>query len=147
MRKIIFIAFLLIFSSTSFSQQTSPPASLTKSDYLKKSKKQNTAAWILLGGGFACTTTGLILGINGVTEEIAGIFTGEQSNTFEAGAVLFYTGLASMLGSIPFFIASTNNKRKANNLSASFKIENGSYLYKASMIKTGYPAIAVKIKF
>lgn len=147
MRRIIFFALLLILSATSFSQQTTTSTPLAKTDYLKKSKKQNTAAWILLGGGFAFTTTGIIVGINGTTDEIVGIFTGEKSNKFEIGAGFFFTGLASMLGSIPLFIASTRNKKNAAAVSASFKIETRSFMPQAALVKSGYPAIAVKINF
>lgn len=156
MRKIIFFTLLLIVSVLSFSQQTTTASPPVKTDYLKKSKNQNTAAWILLGGGFALTSTGIILGVNGAAEEIAGIFTGEKSNKLEVGAIFFYTGLASMLGSIPLFIASTRNKRKATAVSASFKIETGPFVRPCSaeasakamqttLIKSGYPAMVIKI--
>ena len=147
MRIIIFFTLLLIVSGRSFSQQTAAVTPPVKTDYLKKSKNQSTAAWILLGGGFAFTTTGIILGINSVATEIVGAFTGEQSNTFEVGAVFFYTGLASMVGSIPLFMASSRNKRKASAVSASFKIETGPFVKQAALIKSCYPAIALKINF
>ena len=123
MRKTILVNLLMTFSVASFSQQTTTATPAVKTDYLKKSKKQNTAAWILVGGGFAFTTTGILVGINGAAEEIIGAFTGEKSNKFEIGAGFFYTGLATMLGSIPLFIASTRNKRKASAVSTFFKIE------------------------
>ncbi len=89
MKKNIFLTLLLIISVTSFSQQPATVTPAVKTDYLKKSKNQNTTAWILLGGGFAFASTGIILGINGAAEEIAGIFTGEKSNKLEVGAVFF----------------------------------------------------------
>jgi len=147
MKKIILFALLLIFSITSFSQQTTTATTSAKTDYLKKGKNQNTAAWILLSGGFAFASTGIILGINGSAEELVGAFTGEQSNKLEIGAGFFFTGLASMLGSIPLFIASSRNKRKASAVSTSFKIETGSFVGQAAPFKSGYPAIAIKINF
>ena len=49
MKKVVlFVVFLSIAFST-FSQQTNPSPSLTKQDYLNKSKKQKTVAWILTG--------------------------------------------------------------------------------------------------
>ena len=145
MRKIIIVALLLIISAASFGQQTTTVTLPVKTDYLKKSKKQNTAAWILLSGGFAFTSTGIIVGINGTTDEIVGIFTGEKSNKLEIGAGFFFTGLAAMIGSIPLFIASTRNKRKANTVSASFKIETGSFVRQAGLTKCGYPVMVIKI--
>lgn len=55
MKKIIIISMLLILSAASFSQ----PATTT--DYLQKSKKQKTAAWIMMSGGLACSLAGSIL--------------------------------------------------------------------------------------
>ena len=127
--------------------QTTTATPAVKTDYLKKSKNQNPAAWILLGGGFAFATTGIIVGINGAAEEIIGAFSGEKSNTLEIGAGFFYTGLAAMLGSIPLFIASTRNKRKASAVSTFFKIEKRSFTQQARLVKSGYPAIALKINF
>jgi len=52
MRKTILLFLLLAFATSSFSQQQ--PASnlaLTQTDYLKKSKKQKTWAWISTGVG------------------------------------------------------------------------------------------------
>lgn len=51
MKQIIIFTMLLILSATSFSQQSNPSPTLTKQDYLQKSKHQNTAAWLLLIGG------------------------------------------------------------------------------------------------
>ena len=51
MKKIIILPLLLVFTNLFFSQQIVQKQSLTKADYLQKSKKQKTVAWILLGGG------------------------------------------------------------------------------------------------
>ena len=147
MRKPVFFILLLIISVISFSQQTITATPPVKTDYLKKSKNQNTAAWILLGGGFAFATTGIIVGVNGTTREIVGAFTGEKSNQFEIGAGFFYAGLATMAGSIPLFIASSRNKRKASAVSTSFKIETGTFVQQTALIRSRFPAIAIKIKF
>ncbi len=74
--------------------------------YLKKNKKQKTAAWILLGSGVALFTGGFILA---KTEE-EGMDWGVPS----AGASsLLIIGSLSTLVSIPFFISAESNKRKA----------------------------------
>jgi len=145
MNKHFIFILLLILSINVFSQQTTPTDPTVKTDYLKKSKNQKTAAWILLGSGFALTTTGMIIGISSAAEEIFGAFTNEKSNSFEVGAVLFYTGLASMLGSIPLFIASSKNKNKANT-TASFKFETRTTIQQYSQVKAQYPAISIKIR-
>ena len=145
MKKQIVILLLLTMSATSFAQTTEPAKTLTSSAYLKKSKKQNTAAWIFLGGGFGLSATGLIISVVGAVDEFAGAFTGEKSNTFEAGAAVFYVGLASMLTSIPFFVAASKNKKRATGISASFKLENRPIMQQGYFSKSSYPAIALKL--
>ena len=54
MKKIFVLTSLLVFTTASFGQQVVPKQPLTQADYLKKSKKQKTAAWILTGAGTAC---------------------------------------------------------------------------------------------
>jgi len=60
MKKIIAFLTLLIIGMSCFSQQTDSLQSI-KTDYLRKSKNQKTAAWVLLGGGIAMTITGMII--------------------------------------------------------------------------------------
>ena len=145
MKKQIVILLLLTLSVASFGQTTESSKTLTSFDYLKKSKKQNTAAWIFLGSGFTVSATGLIISVVGAVDEFAGAITGEKSNTFEAGAAIFYVGLASMLTSIPFFIASSKNKKRAAGISASFKLETRSMVKQGSMMNSPYPAVALKM--
>ena len=147
MKKIIVFTLLLIVSATSFSQQTTPSPALTKQDYLKKSKGQKTAAWVLLGGGFACTVTGYVIVKNSLTsgDNFFGISynTGELDKDFVAGEIIFFTGAAAMLGSIPLFIASSRNKRKA--MSLSFKNETIPQLQKNSFVYSAVPSLTLKI--
>jgi heme/copper-type cytochrome/quinol oxidase subunit 3 len=60
MKKIIMLTMLFAFVTASFGQQITPRQDWTETDYYKKSKKQKTAAWILLGSGVAIFTGGLI---------------------------------------------------------------------------------------
>ncbi len=146
MKKQLIIILLLTISAKAFCQTDTPVQPFTSTDYLQKSKKQNTAGWIFLGGGFAVATAGIVVGVTGTAEEIAGIFTGEESNTLETGAVLCYVGTAAMLGSIPFFIAASRNKKKSKEIALSLKLETRSMVYKSSIIQSGYPAITVKFR-
>ena len=143
MKLIIAFILLLTMLCTSFSQVVNPRPTLTQSDYLKKSKKQNTAAWIVLGGGFALTSAGIITGINGVTNEIFGVFNGEKSNTIEVGTVLFYSGLAAMVASIPLFMASSKNKKRAMGLA--IKIEEAKQFNNQYFVSRPVPSLTLKI--
>jgi len=141
-----FLLVLLIMSYLTDSKGQAEKLSLmSKADYLKKSKNQSTAAWVLAGGGVVMVSAGAIIGLNDATEAIGSIFSGETKEPSDAGPILFYSGAAAMLGSIPLFIASSRNKRKANSMSAFLKIETRPLLQKSSFIKTSYPAVGVKI--
>ena len=105
MRSTILIATLLTLFVTASGQQTTVPSpALTKTDYLKKSKHQKTAAWILAGVG----TLSVILGTIEVNPN-----SGENNNSsfFLAG------GLVAIGASVPLFIASARNKKKGMSLS------------------------------
>ena len=129
MKKIILFTMLLIMSASSFSQQTA----LTKQDYLKKSKNKKTTAWVMLGGG-----AGLIL--------VGGLLGNSKESSFSdagTGIVIAGVGALSMLGSIPLFIASGKNKRKA--MSMSFKNEMVPQLQKSSFVNRLVPSLSLKI--
>jgi hypothetical protein len=146
MKQTLFVGLLLSFAITALCQPTNTPVSPVQTDYLKKSKHQKTVAWILLGGGAVFATTGLAIGINSALNEFGTIITtGHEDKSFVAGEVLFYTGIVSMLGSIPLFIISSRNKRRANTSSAFFKMEPIPVMQQTSFISRRYPAISLKI--
>ncbi len=76
-------------------------------DYAKKAHTQKVVAWVLAGAGVGLMTTGLIVAgkkkddLSSVADDTVG------------GAVLITTGAVIGLVSIPFFIMSSKNKKKA----------------------------------
>ncbi|MBL0273349.1 MAG: hypothetical protein IPQ06_09845 [Chitinophagaceae bacterium] len=98
MKKIIIFTMFLITANATFSQPTNVSSTLTKQDYLQKSKHQKTAAWILVSGGSLCAMLGTI------QFNFAGS-DGEVNNS--NSTVFLVTGLAAIGASIPFFIASS----------------------------------------
>lgn len=126
---------MLAFPAISFSQKTNDPTPSVQKDYLQKSKHQKTAAWILLGGGTALIATGIIVG------------TGEDAYFTDAagGAAVAGIGILSTIASIPLFIASGKNKKKAMNLTANIKMEKTTNFGRESFVQGSYPAIAFKI--
>ena len=118
MRKMILYTLLLIIPAATFCQSVPNDIPVVKTNYLKKSKNQKTAAWVLLGGGFALTTTSIVMASSKITEDyvtvIAGVFSSEpvQENNYTAENILLITGTVSMLASIPFFIASKKIKEE-----------------------------------
>ena len=82
----------------------------TKEYYLNKSKNQKTAGYILAGGGAALIISGIIVGNDDTNNDPNELDFGPD---FEVGTWLLGGGIVSGLASIPFFISSGNNARKA----------------------------------
>lgn len=139
MKKIIFFTTLLKIATATFSQQTNLSPTLTKQDYLQKSKKQKTAARIMLGAG----GTLMIVSAFVVTDDVLGLFDPRDQKNGSLADGLAYTGTAVALASIPLFIAARKNKIKA--LSISFinekapQLQNNQYVYRA------IPSLTLKI--
>ena len=135
MKKIVTSIFFLLVAVISFCQQITPSPTHTREDYLQKSKNQKTAAWVLLGGGSALIIGGLLIG-NGKDASFSAA---------GAGVVMGAAGFLSMVGSIPLFIASGRNKRKANNASVYLQFEKIPGIQQTGMSgRSYYPAVSVK---
>lgn len=112
MKKILILLFLLVMAFQSFSQNTKNP--ISKEDYLAKSQKQKKKAYILLGvGGGAAAVGGILVASNfcifGCTDS--------QEAGLGTGTGLLIAGGISMAASIPVFISSSSNAKRAAELS------------------------------
>ena len=137
MKKSILFVLLLVSATTLLSQQTDTKHPVTKQDYLAKSKNQKTGAWVLLGGGAALIATGFLIG-------------DRKESSFDdagTGAVFGVLGFLSAVGSIPLFIASGRNKRKAMNVSAYFEMQQNPIVRRTGLICLSSPAVSIKINF
>ena len=121
---------LLVLPATSFCQQTNDSVPVVKTDYLAKSKSQKTAAFIFLGIGVTTLSIAALGDVN-----------------FDALGVLVVVGGVSTIASIPLFIASGKNKRKAMKASAFIKMETVPLIQKQSYIQNSYPAFSVNFSF
>jgi len=130
MKKIMIYFLLLALPATSFCQKTNDSVPVVKTDYLAKSKSQKTAAFILLG-----------IGVTTLTIAAVG-----DLDLDALGTVVGVGGIAT-IASIPLFIASGKNKRKAMNASAFIKMETIPLLQKQSFVQNSYPAFSVHIIF
>ena len=139
MKKIITCTVMLAFSATSFCQQNVQKQSLAKTDYLQKSKKQKTAAWVLLGGGATLVLTGIIIPKGDLVYE-AFLFSSYENDGVKGTFELI--GLVSMITSIPFFIASKKNNKRA--MSFSFKNEPATQLVKSNLVCRSVPSLNLK---
>ena len=140
MKKMIAFLMILAVSAASFSQQTNPAPQLTKQDYLQKSKKQKTAAWIFLGSGVAIALISNIA--DPANDIVSSAISGDDGRSGLAKAAGI-TGFACIVTSIPLFIASGKNRRKAMNMS--FKFQQVPQLNKNSFVKQTIPSLTLKI--
>ena len=116
MKKIIFLVILVLSGNQLINAQeiTDTLHKLSSSDqrqiYFEKSRRQKSAAITLLVVGGATMVVGAV-----------GTVANALSSSGETFAVVFLTGTAMSLGSIPLFIASHRNKEKAT---ASMRLES-----------------------
>src|SRR5947207_2152061 len=123
MKKTAILSLLIAFATISFSQQVpaTTPAPM-QTDYLEKSKKQITAAAILLGGGAALLAGGLMAHSSYINNH-------QDTNPdlteigIDTGKILATIGVVLVAGSVPLFIASSNNKKKAKAASVFIDME------------------------
>lgn len=105
MKKTLLLLTLLWVAAASFGQDTT--AAVPSGEfYLQKSKDQKRAAWILLGGGTALAVAGAI--------QIGNTSFWSNDNS---GYVLFSVGTVAGLISVPLFISSARNARRAATFS------------------------------
>ena len=148
MKRIIIFSLLLAFATTSFCQQTVQKHSLPQADYLQKSKKQKKTAMIFLGGGAVLIVSSLVIPQGEPTGSqfdpiSGGIYEGHKNDGIKGALIL--TGVVSMLGSIPFFIASGKNKKRGNQASVFINMEKMPILQASVISNQSFPALGVKI--
>ena len=136
MKRNISLLIILLFSVQLFSQEK-PNIEFAKDYYLQKSKNQNTSGWVLLGTGVGLT----IIGIAGFSNSD---FLESNSNSDSYG-LLILGGTLTSLVSIPLFINSGYNARKA----ATVSINNQSIILQneGSLAINPQLSLSLKIKF
>jgi len=138
MKKFTFLILLFIFVLNSFSQTISNPT-FTKDYYMQKSKNQKTVAWVLLGSGLGIAATGGIVQL---------IHENKRAGGFDldfTGAFIAIAGGVVILPSIPFFISSAKNGKKAVTITLSNQQTPG--LQQGTIVLTSQPTLSLKINF
>jgi len=107
MKKMMLLLTVSLFALVTYSQSLNP--TLTKDYYLQKSKKQKTTGWVLFTGG---TTMAVIGGL-----VFSDHFDYGSDAATDASSFLVLGGVFLDLLSIPFFISSASNTRKAASIS------------------------------
>ena len=146
MKQIIFSLILLGFAIASFCQQSVQKQALTKTDYLLKSKKQKKIGWIFLGGGVAMFAVSAIIPKGELTGEISyPCLCEDVRENDNIKAAFFVAGAASALASIPFFIASGKNKRRAMRASVFINMEKIPVSQNTDIGNRSFPAVGMRI--
>ena len=146
-KKIIPFCLLLAAHVTVFSQTVTSTASM-QTDYLKKSKSQKTAAWILLGGGTTLIIIGGALALHDFGEGLGNIFNPNPQPTHDnstAAGIVAIAGAASIVGSIPVFINASKNRHKG--ISITFKNDFVPELKNSSITKVPVPEVSLVVRF
>ena len=129
MKRYFTTTLLLFFAISVFSQEVK-----NKEYYQAKSKRQKTGAKVMLIGGAALIGAGFLIG-------------DRKESSFDdaaTGAIIGGIGFGLMIGSIPVFIASGKNKRKAASLS--FNNIPIPQIKNSSMVYQRMPAVSIKIE-
>ena len=130
MRKIILSAMVILWTVAVSAQQTDSIKKATKEHYLQLSRSQRTGAFILLGVGVAL---------------IAVAAPGDV--TFDVLPILAAVSAGAIIGSIPLFIASIRNKKKAKKISAYLEIQKMPAMAQAGVSLRTLPALSIKFSF
>ncbi|WNH13897.1 hypothetical protein [Thalassobellus suaedae] len=113
-----FLYLIILVCSFHISEAQAIDSTITKTPqelydfHTLKQKRNKTAAWILVGSGLIMTMSGLV--INSTDEAAEALTLGlVDIEEVHKGDWLIYTGGATSLASIPFFISGSKHKRKA----------------------------------
>jgi O-antigen/teichoic acid export membrane protein len=136
MKKIFSFLMLLLFTVSTFGQQI-PNAEFSKEYYLEKSKKQKTTGWVMLASGAVVTIVGVI--------GFSSSYDDASYSTTDAYGIMTVAGPLICLGSIPFFVSSGNNAKKAATLS--FKNQPILMPQQGSLVQNSQPSLSLKIDF
>ncbi|MFT3703153.1 MAG: hypothetical protein QM802_12320 [Agriterribacter sp.] len=109
----VLFAFLLQTSVKAQSMQTTNPSKDLYNSYMHKKKTQKTIAWVMVGSGSAMVIAGMIIYVSQpMFIDLWDTQPAEKKN-YNKGLWLCYVGIPVILTSIPFFISSHANKKKA----------------------------------
>jgi hypothetical protein len=126
-----------------FENSTTKPGNKNFQYYSKKHKNQKTTAWILVTGGSVLTIGGMVGQAATATKDfVTMILVQEPPEKINlTGTYIAYAGLATMATSIPFFITSGKNKKRANIALSQEKITMGHKINQ----QTNYNSISLRI--
>jgi hypothetical protein len=147
MKQVIILTLLFAFATASFGQQNVQKQPLPQAEYLEKSKKQKKAGSILLAAGAGLIITSFIIPRGELVHDgiCIGMYCSDKYKNDGIKSAFFIAGGISALGSIPLFIISGKNKKKANAASVFIDMENTPVLQLTKIRNQSFPAVHLKI--
>jgi hypothetical protein len=117
MKKIIIVSLTVFIAYGDLFSQALPQQPVVEKTYLDKSKKQKKTGRVLLIGGGAAIASSLIVPRGKKTYDgiCIGPWCDDEYKNDGIKSALFVAGALSALGSIPFSLASSKNKKRARN--------------------------------
>ena len=141
MKKTTFFLLLILLAIKAVGQ-TTPKMEFSKEYYLQKSKNQKTTGWIMFGSGALMAVVGGIGFGSGMSDDLLSDSSNSSTDTY---GFIMLGGIATSLGSIPFFIGSAKNARKAATLTLNYK---PSLQPQQNAVALNYqPSLSLKINF
>lgn len=139
MAKLILLTVLLLSIQSLKCQEIEPSNTQSNKEmydfHYEKHKKQKKTGFILLGSGVAATLAGVLIGSNSDSWS-------DEAN-LGTGAILVTAGALTTISSIPVFIVSGSNKRKAQAY-----VQSGQYqIIDLTLDNSSYLSIGLKIEF
>lgn len=150
MKKNILFGILLIIVITGYTQEIKPRTFFTKQDYLRKSKQQKTVAWVLAGSGSALSIIGGLkfleeaVKVRNSVIPLPGQPIPDEAKVNGAG-ILILIGGAAIISSVPLFVASGKNKKRAAVVT--FKNIPIMVLQRSNLVNAYTPSVNVTIPF
>lgn len=147
MKKIIIVSLtVFIASGDLFSQALTPQIQFEKT-YLEKSKKQKRIGRVLLIGGGAAIASSLIVPRGKQTDDgiCIGPWCDDEYKNDGFRSTFFVAGALSALGSIPFSIASSKNRKRARNAAVLIDLEKISSLNALLLNNHSFPVLGFKL--
>ena len=148
MKHLVICTVVLLFALSASAQLIDQKSTMTAEKYMDKSKKQRKVGRILLGAGAGLIIVDAVITKGELVKEgipwLENLDPDEHKND-GVKAVFMSAGVASALASIPFFIISKKNSRRANSMG--FKVEKSKNIIGLKSYSIPFPALAFKVNF
>jgi hypothetical protein len=148
MKKMLILFVLIACLTTSFAQEVIQSPTLSKEEYLKKSKSQKTWAWVLTGAGAVGLSAVFVADLaQSVDGGLTTVFSlGYVEPEYKSYTVPYIISAAVLASGITLFVASSKNRKKANLATAFLQMETAPTIHQAMVVKQSFPVLGIKIR-